>query len=190
MTDMTTIGKWTIDLDSFDYKDFFVGEETVIVVIDGEEQEQKRYNYDHNSYYTAVSLKREKDQREHRGRLIEAFNQRGIARASVDFSGGNDEGGADGIVFMDADGNEVDVDRCYHYTRRNVDGKWVEVELTDTEQEQNKFISLVEAPIYWRWGSFAGDFSVSGTMQYNINDDKYCKMEYDESSYEHHREEF
>lgn len=190
MTDITTIGNWTIDLDNFDYKDFFVGEETVIVVIDGKSTEQKRYNYDHNSYYRAIDLKREKDQREHRDRLTEAFNQRGIVRASVDFSGGNDEGGADAILFMDADGNEVDVDRGYHYARRNIDGKWVEVELTDAEKEQNEFISLVEAPIYWRWGSFAGDFNVDGTMHYNINEKQYCSMDYNESSYEHHHEEF
>lgn len=192
MTDMITIGKWTVDLDAFKYEDFFVGKETVMMTTgpNGEQEERPRYIYDHESYYAALRLKQDKDKREHRDRLIEAFKKRGIATARIEFSGGNDEGGADVIVFFDADNQQMDIDCDYISSHRNIDGKWQEVELTDAEKEQNKFVDIVEAPIYWKWGSFAGDFNVYGTLTYDINAEQYCSMDYSESTYEHYQESF
>jgi hypothetical protein len=202
MTDMVTIGKWTIDLDNFDYKDFFVGKETKTVIVDGEEQEQDRWIYDHASYYEAISLKRDKEQREHKDKIIAAFTERGIVTAEISFSGGNDSGACDEHTFYDADGNKIDgINTHYISTSHNVDGKWVQRELTDEDKTHNAFISLIDAPIYWRWGSFAGEFSVYGTMYYDISPDadrdefstvdgtldrgEYCKLEFQESSYEY-----
>lgn len=207
MTDIVTIGEWTVDLDDFDYNTFFVGKETKTVVVDGELQEQDRWIYDHASYYKAVALKQDKDQREHRTRLTEAFTKRGIVTAEVSFSGGNDSGGADDHTFYDAEGNKLDIRTHYHSTNRRLDdGKWHTVDLTDAEKEDNNFLTLIDAPIYWKWGSFAGDFSVSGTMYYDISPDserpdrvteegqvdkgEYCRMEYSESSYEYHETSF
>jgi hypothetical protein len=199
---MVTIGKWSIDLDNFTYKDFYIDKETVTVTIDGEEVERDRWNYDHDSYFKAISLKQDRDRSEHKDKIIAAFTKRGIAMAEVTFSGGNDDGSCDGYTFFDVDNNVVDgVVMHYISKSHNVDGKWVERELTDEDKAQNDFVNLVDAPIYWRWGSFAGDFSVEGTMYYDITPDserpdqvtedgqiekgEYCKLEFQESSYEY-----
>lgn len=201
MTDMITIGEWTIDLDDFNVKDFFIGKEVVTITVDGKEVQSDRWNYDNDSYYKATRLKVEKDQREHKVKITAAFDKRGIAMAHVAFSGGNDEGSCDEYTFFDIDGNIVDINMNYISTNHNVDGKWVQRELTDEEKDSNAFITLVESPIYWRWGSFAGDFSVEGWMYYDITPDsdrpdqvtedgqvdkgEYCKLEFEESSYQH-----
>ena len=207
MTDMVTIGRWGIDLDNFTVKDFDLGESMVTVTIDGKEEQQTRYNYDHDSYYKAISLKQDRDRNEHKGRIIAAFIKRGITMAEVTFSGGNDTGSCDGYTFFDADNNVVDgVNMNYVSSSHRVDGKWVERELTDEEKAENDFINLVDAPVYWRWGSFAGDFSVEGTMYYDITPDsdrpdqvtedgqiekgEYCKLEFQESSYEYGESSF
>lgn len=207
MTDMVTIGEWTIDLDNFTYKDFYIDKETVTVTIDGEEVQRDRWNYDHDSYYKAIGLKQDKDRSEHKGKIIAAFTERGIAMAEVTFSGGNDDGSCDGYTFFDSDNNVVDgINMNYISSSHRVDGKWVERELTDEERAENDFIDLVDAPIYWRWGSFAGDFSVEGTMYYDITPDsdrpdeveyngqiekgEYCKLEFQESSYEYGESSF
>jgi len=191
MTDMVTIGKWTIDLDDFDYSDFFVGKEKKTVVVDGKLTEHDRYIYDHDSYYKARGLADAKERREHKDRLREEFAKRGIVKAEIEFSGGNDDGGPDGRTFYDADGKKLDIDVHYRYTTRRVGSEWREVELSSAEKEDNRFLKTVDAPINWRWGSFAGEFSVHGTLQYDLtNDEEYCKLEYNESTYEYHEESF
>lgn len=200
MTDIRTVDRnlpdfvkdgWEIDIDNFSYDDFFITTQMATIKINDEEKEVERHIYDYNAYYAAERLRLAKEKMLHRERLTAAFEKRGIVSASVDFSGGNDSGGVDGITFYDADGNTMDVESRFHSSHNYVDGQYVQTELTAEQVEDNNFLNLVEAPVSWKWGSWAGDFSASGTLKYDLSGalDGYYIMEYEESSYEYHTEE-
>jgi hypothetical protein len=146
--------------------------------------------HDWNAFHAAELAEIAEEKAAHRGKIERAFEERGITSAEVEFSGGNDSGGADNYNFFDAAGNAVDITMKYNSTNRNVDGRWITVELTDVELSTNDFISLVEMPIQWKWGSFAGDFNVYGNLYYDITAENHCRMSYEESTYEHHEESF
>lgn len=110
----------------------------------------------------------------------------GVATIEVEFSGGNDEGGADGISYLDADGNEVSVpksnayeDEQWNSTTKRFDstgwqvrtGDWKDQTTrpaTDEEVLFAKIAQIVEYPIYERYGSFAGEFYVYGTLRWDV----------------------
>lgn len=103
----------------------------------------------------------------------EAFSllrQRGASRAVVTFAGGNDEGDVEGIVLLIGD-EEVRLEPYYG------DG---EGELTDDQQ----LAELLAAPVWERYGSFAGDFYVYGNVTYDV-EKQTVVMSKDESAYQH-----
>jgi hypothetical protein len=110
-----------------------------------------------------------------KNRTFKLMQDRNLAKVYVHFSGGNDEGGADGYHAWDAAGNEATLPVQNYYpwndgTVRYQDaesGEWVERPATDEEKAVAEFIDHLEAPIYARYGSFAGEFSVSGEVQWD-----------------------
>lgn len=79
-------------------------------------------------------------------------------KATVQFSGGHDEGGAEWVVVELADGTEESVASSY----------WRGDEATDRQKAEGELYDLLEEPIRDEYGSFAGDFSVSGTVIYDL----------------------
>jgi hypothetical protein len=71
----------------------------------------------------------------------------GVISAEVEFSGGHDEGGADAIVLTRGDGSKE---------------SWPGYSTKD--DDEGKLITYLTEPIYEEWGSFAGEFSVHGTL--------------------------
>lgn len=110
----------------------------------------------------------------------------GVATVTVEFSGGNDEGGADGIDYFDAEGNALIVAGSHAYnesgSRYDPDtgkfvqspARWVVYETgtkrdaTPAEIELAQVATVLEHPIYDRWGSFAGEFYVHGTLTWDV----------------------
>jgi hypothetical protein len=94
----------------------------------------------------------------------EAFDElrrREVAKAIVDFSGGNDEGGVDSIVLLDKDENEVGT----------VSELWIhDRELTDDEFNEDQLARALAGPVYAEYGGFAGDFSAAGTVTWSVAD--------------------
>lgn len=90
--------------------------------------------------------------------------RRGYTRAVVHFSGGNDEGRADSTRLYAGDAwVSFNPSRAYD--------RW--------DPLQNRFIALertpdqhlaegLEAPIYQEYGTFAGEFYVSGTVTWDV----------------------
>lgn len=121
---------------------------------------------------------------------MQTLRDRGVAKVVIQFSGGNDEGGADGVDFLDADGNKVEgIDNGAHVyenetwdsvNRRYVSQGWIvsaynraegryeDREATADEIAIAKLTSILEAPIYDRYGSFAGEFHAYGTVTWDV----------------------
>lgn len=119
----------------------------------------------------------------------------GVATVKIEFSGGNDEGGADAIVLLDAEGNPVDgaslnLNANAYPDQQYENGRWVskgwavsEYVESEVEGERGKYTrrpatgdevrgaslrTLLERPIYDEYGSFAGEFEVYGTLTWDV----------------------
>lgn len=108
--------------------------------------------------------------------VLQKLRSQGIARVEASFSGGNDEGGIDSMTFFDADGNEVEapvrphVYRVYTQGRSELrGGDWNNPRLATTEEvAQNLVYKVLEAPVYDKYYTFAGEFYVDGTLTWDI----------------------
>lgn len=78
-----------------------------------------------------------------RDEIFDKLAELGITSVEVPFSGGNDEGYAERPIAK-PDGN------------------------TGLATVDDEFIEALEAPIYDEYGSFAGDFSVYGTLVWRV----------------------
>jgi hypothetical protein len=101
--------------------------------------------------------------------VFRRIRERGAVRAVVEFSGGNDEGGAESIALHDGEGREVGKVEGGH-----PGGYWdpqkrrfVEVALTPEQRAEAEFAEALEGPVYAEYGTFAGDFSVSGRVTWD-----------------------
>lgn len=118
---------------------------------------------------------------------MQSLSDFGVTTVKVHFSGGDDEGGADSIDYLDADEKPVEVPvghavEDYHYENgRMSNGGWVVYDhsLSDNWNEQKrpataeeikwtKVSEVVEFPIYNEYGSFAGEFYVYGTLTWDV----------------------
>jgi hypothetical protein len=113
----------------------------------------------------------------------------GVAIVVAEFSGGNDEGGVDHVAYYDANGNEVDksvvpssnahlANEWDADTRSFKEVGWkvtdwnvrpsVTRDATAEEILFAKVAQVIEYPVTSRWGSFAGEFYVQGTVTWDV----------------------
>jgi hypothetical protein len=99
------------------------------------------------------------------------LRRRGVAKVTVSFSGGGDEGGVDEISLQDAAGNEIGkLQEDYGgSTYDPKTGQWVPV---NPPNPDTGLVEALVAPVYERYHSFAGDFYVSGTVDYDVQNEK------------------
>ena len=97
----------------------------------------------------------------------------GIAQAVVHYSGGNDDGGSEGISTIMEDGTTGEIKEHY------LEGEWIPgkgyVTPNDYPEEIRKEAELADilvAPVYRLWGTFAGDFYVSGEITWDTKANK------------------
>jgi hypothetical protein len=116
--------------------------------------------------------------------VFRKIRERGAVRAFVEFSGGNDEGGAESIALHDGEGREVG-----KVEGGNPGGYWdpekrrfVEVALTPEQRAEAEFAQALEGPVYEEYGTFSGDFSVSGRVTWDAEKGT-VKMSGEESQY-------
>jgi len=113
--------------------------------------------------------------------VFASMTKRGINRIEIEFSGGNDEGGVDDIVFLDSNGESVEITRPSFYIFERNGKKFVTdfgltedipIEKADKEVLDNlRFFDSVENIVYSRYGSFAGDWSVCGTAILDVKEE-------------------
>lgn len=108
------------------------------------------------------------DTRPDKGRALSMLKATGATSALVTFSGGNDEGGVDSIelIFSPTERREIE------YTDERmwdpVQKRDVAYQVTPDQKTINALWDLLSAPVYDRYGSFAGEFYVSGQIVYDI----------------------
>ncbi len=104
-----------------------------------------------------------------------ALADMGADRAVVEFSGGNDEGGPDAVTAFK--GEEV---------IRTLPTWW---QAEDPERHLVALTDALSAPVYEVYGTFAGDFDVSGEVIWDV-EAKTVQMIRDERSHYEHSEDF
>lgn len=101
--------------------------------------------------------------------LFAVLRKMNVIQAIVEFSGGNDEGGVDWITLYHQNGAETELPTWVESQRWNpTTNSYENIELTD----EQKLTSALSEAVYDRYGSFAGEFSVSGTITYDVLTEK------------------
>lgn len=109
---------------------------------------QKRLTPEEFDWFYKTVLARSLDTKEW---VWAEMEKRGAIKAIIEFSGGHDEGGADAITLTMGDGSKESLE-----TWRN------------ENDDEGRLITYLQDPLYDRWGSFAGEFSVYGTIEWNV----------------------
>lgn len=106
-----------------------------------------------------------------RRELWAELRRRGVAKVTVSFSGGGDEGGVDNITLLNAEGEEIGtLEEDYGgSTYDPKTGQWVPV---NPPNPDTKLVEALVAPVYERYHTFAGEFYVSGTVDYDVPNEK------------------
>ena len=116
-----------------------------------------------------------------RDEVFRALKEEGVDRAVVEFSGGHDEGGANGVYLerfvsgasgagaSGAGASEAEDDESWERVGELREHVWPGRRgLTGDEVEEMKLAQSLTAPVYDAYHSFAGDFFVSGTLQWRV----------------------
>lgn len=112
--------------------------------------------------------------------VLAVLMERGITRVEVEYSGGNDEGGVDSISFYKGEDEIVvpEPRRPNGFIYEASSGKWVQETkgFTPEELREGAFFEGLEAPIYAKYDSFAGEFYANGKVIWDVAAGT-CKME-------------
>lgn len=110
----------------------------------------------------------------------------GIVRAEVEYSGGNDDGGVNDIRIFRGPGaddpNGVDDttgEQLEEYSEGELEynvrtDRW-KPKTPKTLTDQDRLAQQLCAPVYEEWGSFAGEFYVSGKLVFDAATQKVTK---------------
>lgn len=117
----------------------------------------------------------------------------GAAYGVVEFSGGNDEGGAESIVLYDEHQKEIkQLEEYYESPEWDPATKeWTNKPIPVERRFDGELVATMTDPVYERWGSFAGEFHVQGQVIWDARTET-VKADYDEQVYmgDHHEEEW
>jgi len=89
------------------------------------------------------------------------LRQRNVAKVIVDFSGGDQPIDVHKIMLLDAEGKEIGT------LQRN--GDWERVNPPNPDM---LLVDLLIGPVYERYHSFQCDFYISGTVDYDVQNEK------------------
>lgn len=106
---------------------------------------------------------------------MQILRDHNVYRLVLEYSGGNDEGGVDAVRVTYMDGTQEDnpswCERHYADSVFDKDtGEWKRNEVSAEETASTKRADILEAPVYDRYYSFAGDFYASGTVVYDVQE--------------------
>lgn len=109
-----------------------------------------------------------------KARVLADLKARGVSKAVLDYNGGNDEGGVDGITFYMVD-SDVPVDFPIQW------------EGTGDDKELAR---LLEGPVDSKYGSWAGEFSAYGTLTWDVGANTVVMDDHVQDEYRDEREEW
>lgn len=95
------------------------------------------------------------------------LKNRNVAKVIVEFSGGNDEGGIDGVILYDNDNKRIAVLQEGHSPQTYDSEKQCWVKTRELTLEE-KLVNTLSAPVYDKYYSFAGEYYVTGEVEYDV----------------------
>ena len=97
----------------------------------------------------------------------------GAIQVRAEYFGGNDEGYVNPITLVFPDGKEEEIKHDEGGDWVTKDGQWEFIARAPApgDAEKGRIAELIVEPVYDRYGSFAGDFSCHGTVNFAIDDD-------------------
>jgi hypothetical protein len=122
---------------------------------------------------------------------IELLRKRGAVKAIVEFSGGNDEGGVDGIqIVFPGDKPAENLEVYYDGAQMEyVEGQWRQKPKEKATEDQELSL-ILQKPVDDEFGSWAGEFEAYGTLTWDVETGT-CKMDkYVQSGYDHYSSDF
>ncbi len=128
---------------------------------------------------------------------FDRLRKRGATKALVEFSGGNDEGGVNGIeIVYPGDKPNEQLEVYYDGAQMEyVDGQWRQKPQEKATEDQELSL-ILQRPVDDRFGSWAGEFEAYGTLTWYVEAEGdhaagTCQMDqYVQSGYDYRSEEF
>lgn len=97
-----------------------------------------------------------------------ALKKRDAVKVVIYFAGGHDDGSPESIVLTKTDGTKETIKEHYQPSTY-VEGKgFVREPYPEDVREDAELAEILVRPIYDRYGSFAGDFYVTGTCTWDV----------------------
>ena len=107
-----------------------------------------------------------------RNQVFAALKSKGVAKALVHYSGGNDEGGVNQIELFDANGENIGQMQEYY----GCPSIWDEVTKTykpgPPPTDDERLAEALGAPVYEKYGGFAGEYYVDGIVTWDVVNNK------------------
>lgn len=94
--------------------------------------------------------------------------KKGVNRVEVEYNGGNDEGGVDQIILFDKDDKKIGEMQEYYGGHSVWDEESKSYKPAAPPNEEQRLSQALCAPVYDKYGSFAGEFYVNGTLTWDV----------------------
>jgi len=122
--------------------------------------------------------------------LLSALRETGGVRLEASYSGGNDEGGVNGITVLDEKGEKIDVPDMILRPRKDSDGSWVHANEDGLVQDYHPLWKAAAAMLATEFYTWAGEFSAWGTLFATTADSKVWREGEIQSGYDSDRAEY
>lgn len=130
-----------------------------------------------------------------RAKVWNAMKAKGVSKIVAYFSGGNDEGGVNSYAMFDADGKQFEMPEIskndpsyardtYPFTRTELFGH------NEYWPKPGSLAHIIEQPVDMEYGSFAGEFSVSGVCTWDLKTKKVTMDGEESAGYESFHKDF
>ena len=121
--------------------------------------------------------------------LLAAISEAGGVRMEAEYSGGNDEGGVNGITVFDAEGKTLDIPDTITRSQRPGDSEW---QVKDGLVTENHPIwQAADDMLSTEFYTWAGEFSAYGTLYADTREKKVWREgEYQTGQYDHDSAEY
>jgi len=104
-----------------------------------------------------------------RSQVWKMLEEKNVAKVEIHFQGGNDEGGCDNIVLLDAEGKTIgEMNEWYEHKEWCPETEQWKV--TNKPTNDDLLSKALCEPVYEKYYTFAGEFYVDGTLHWCVKD--------------------
>lgn len=107
-----------------------------------------------------------------RDAVFAALKAKGASKVEVHYGGGNDEGGVHDIYLYDAAGKKIGEMQEYYGGTSIWDEATKTYKPAEPPSDEQRLSETLCAPVYDKYGGFAGDFYVDGIVTWDVENRK------------------